>query len=149
MNNVGELFKLLNSELCNKFYENVTQENKENIIDNMINDEELMTLMNPIMNDLDMIKIKIDTKLSSIIKKNMPKQDITIVDKNMPKQDITILDKNEIKEIESTPELICDQFEDEIGYIDKEKGKYIGSGFYLKRVDHLIKMTSPNFVVYY
>jgi hypothetical protein len=32
---------------------------------------------------------------------------------------------------------------------DDEKGKHIGSGIYLKREGHLIKMTTPNFTVYY
>ena len=32
---------------------------------------------------------------------------------------------------------------------DEEKGKHIGSGIYLKREGHLIKMTTPNFTVYY
>jgi hypothetical protein len=125
MNNIGELFKILNLEICNKFYENVNDDNKKDIIDNMINNEEFMSLVNPIMNDLDMLKNKIDTKLSAIIKKNM--KDII---KPIIKEDKPIITENSYTCVE-------------------EKGNHIGSGIYLERVDHLIKMTTPDFVCYY
>jgi hypothetical protein len=140
MNNIGELFKILNSDLCNKFYENVNDNNKKDIIDTMLNNEEFMSLVSPVMslinpnmNDLDMLKNKIDTKLSGIIKKNM--KDINKVTIN-------------IDQVVPTELSVNIEF-DEIGYIDEEKGKHIGYGIYLKHVDHLIKMTTPNFVCYY
>jgi hypothetical protein len=172
MNNIGELFKLLNSEICNKFYENVTEENKEDIIASMISDDEFMILVNPIIDDIELIKNKIDSKIVSIIKKrnkDIPKEKLS----HDPVKEV-VASKPDIEQNMCNGDQMCNcckcvkgeenmcnccegddnkcnccQCEHDIGYEDEVKGKYIGSGYYLKRVDHLIQMTGPNFVVYY
>ena len=51
--------------------------------------------------------------------------------------------------IPSGPIVQVNQEIDEIVEFDEERGKYIGSGIYLKREGHLIKMTTPTFSFYY
>ena len=166
MNNIGELFKILNLEICNKFYENVNDDNKKDIIDNMINNEEFMSLVNPIMNDLDMLKIKIDTKLSAIIKKNM-KDIIKPIKEEKPinTHDLSITNLNKSCENCTCENCTCENCTCENCTCDnctcenctcenctcnnEEKGNHIGGGIYLKKIDHLIKMTTSNFVCYY
>ena len=110
LTNVGELFKFLNSENCTNFFQNVTNNNKKEIIDNMMNDDSFIESAHLYVSDDNIIRSKIETMLGQLMKKIQ----------NSKKDE-----KNE------------------------ENGTHIGSGIYLKREGHLIKMTTPDFTVYY
>ena len=142
--NVGELFKYLNSDTCEEFYQELTYDNKKEIIDKMMNDECFTTNAHLFVSNDDVIRSKIDSKLGQILKKN------------------NVITKEESKKCELKPDNIVlapQENENESDLIqsddylfrhqDSEKGKYIGSGIFLKREGHLIKMTTPTFTVYY
>jgi hypothetical protein len=68
--NVGELFKFLNSEFCDGFYQGLTYDNKKEISDKMMNNESFISLAHEFVSDDNMIRSKIDTKLGQLLKKN-------------------------------------------------------------------------------
>ena len=107
LTNVGELFKFLNSEICSNFFQNVTHDNKNEIIDKMMNDNTFIETARLYVSDDNIIRSKIETMLGQLMKKTQ------------------CVKKNE------------------------ENGTHIGNGIYLKRECHLIKMTTPDFTVYY
>jgi hypothetical protein len=105
--NIGELFKFLNSEVCTNFFQNVTHDNKNEMIDKMMNDNAFIETARLYVSDDNIIRSKIETLIGQLMKKTQP------------------VKKNE------------------------ENGTHIGNGIYLKRECHLIKMTTPDFTVYY
>lgn len=105
--NIGELFKFLNTEVCTNFFQNVTHDNKNEMIDKMMNDNAFIETARLYVSDDNIIRSKIETMLGQLMKKTQPAK------------------KNE------------------------ENGTHIGNGIYLKRELHLIKMTTPDFTVYY
>ena len=145
--NVGELFKFLNSEFCDGFYQGLTYDNKKEISDKMMNNESFISLAHEFVSDDNMIRSKIDTKLGQLLKKNT--KPVTPHELFLANQDGI---SNQLEKL-STPAII-----DTYGKLvppelvmpyDEEKGKYIGSGIYLKHEGHLIKMTTNDFTVYY
>jgi hypothetical protein len=144
--NVGELFKFLNSEFCDGFYQGLTYDNKKEISDKMMNNESFISLAHDFVSDDNMIRSKIDTKLGQLLKKNtkpVTPHELFLANQegisrqlekssDAPRQGSTV--------IQNVPEIV---------EFDEEKGKHIGSGIYLKREGHLIKMTTNDFTVYY
>ena len=68
--NVGELFKYLNSDTCEEFYQGLTYNNKNEIINKMMNNESFIKLAHENVSDDNIIRSKIDTKLGQLLKKN-------------------------------------------------------------------------------
>lgn len=145
--NVGELFKFLNSEFCDAFYQGLTYDNKKEMSDKMMNNESFISLAHEFVSDDNMIRSKIDTKLGQLLKKNT--KPVTPHELFLANQEGI---SNQLEKL-STPAII-----DTYGKLvppelvmpyDEEKGKHIGSGIYLKHEGHLIKMTTNDFTVYY
>jgi hypothetical protein len=156
---VGGLFKLLNSNICDGFYPHMTPGNKQEIIDKMMNDEVFMSMAHQYVTDDNVIRNKIDTNMGQLLKKKtrlVTPHEIFLANLDGISSQ---LDKggnrNEVEESKIvvapavTKEISVVQVVDEIAEFDEEKGKHIGSGIYLKREGHLIKMTTPNFTVHY
>ena len=148
--NVGELFKFLNSDVCDEFYQELTYENKNDIINKMMNDEGFLEKAHQFVSDDNVIRSKIDTKLGQQLKKKprlVTPHEIFLANLDGISEQ---LDNSKIvpgtNVVHSGPIVQANQ---EIDEIDEEKGKYIGSGIYLKREGHLIKMTTPTFSFYY
>ena len=69
LTNVGELFKFLNSEICSNFFQNVTHDNKNEIIDKMMNDNTFIETARLYVSDDNIIRSKIETMLGQLMKK--------------------------------------------------------------------------------
>jgi hypothetical protein len=142
---IGGLFKLLNSNICDGFYPYMTLENKQEIIDKMMNDEVFMSMAHQCATDDGVIRSMIDTNIRQRLKKKTrlatPREiflaNLDGISSQLSKSVVAPAVTKEISVV------------DEIAEFDEEKGKHIGSGIYLKREGHLIKMTTPNFTVHY
>jgi hypothetical protein len=144
--NVGELFKFLNSNVCDKFYQVLTYDNKKNIIDQMMNDESFMSLVHEYVSDDTVIRAKIDTKLLQLLKKNSCAKLVTPHELFLANLDGI---SNQLEKLSVVPCTNVVPSVHEIVEFDKDKGKHIGSGIYLKQEGHLMKMTTKDFTVYY
>jgi hypothetical protein len=159
--NIGELFRLLNTPYCEEtFYINLTNDNKNEIITKMMDDEEFMGITNEFEIPINVIRSKIETKLEQILKKKGTRlvtpheiflANLDGISEQLDKCNKPEINKNLHHETSQVSLLSIPivQVIQEIEENDEDNGKHIGSGIYLKREDHLIKMTTPNFVVYY
>ena len=145
--NVGELFKFLNSDVCDAFYKELTYDNKDDIINNMMNDECFLEKAHEFVSDDNIIRSKVDTKLGQQLKKK-PRL-VTPHELFLANLDGISEQLDKLKIAPGTIVVPSVQTVPELDEIDEEKGKYIGSGIYLKREGHLIKMTTPTFSFYY
>jgi hypothetical protein len=164
--NVGEFFKYLNSDACRSFYADLTSDNKDDILETMMNDTDFMTTVQEWMPDPAMLRSKIDTNLGQVLKKrSKPETKKEVVpEPAKPVKHVSDDDEDDFMVFDDDSD---DKKEDEIiscirrsdrasdspleDYpdYDEEKGKYIGNGYYLKHEGHLMKMTSPEWIVYY
>jgi hypothetical protein len=154
--NVGELFKFLNSEFCDAFYQGLTYDNKKEISDKMMNNESFISLAHDFVSDDNVIRSKIDTKLGQLLKKNtkpvtphelfLANQDGISRQLEKPRSSLDVVRADDVR---SVCLAVSTEVVPEIVEFDEEKGKHIGSGIYLKREGHLIKMTTNDFTVYY
>ena len=146
----GELFKWINSPYCETtFYANLTSDNKLQIIDDMTNDASFMDTAKTFVSDENVIRSKVETKLEQILKKKMPRlvtpHELFLANQNGISAELDKRTKNTTLHNGVNEGPIIQVFTE----FDEEKGNHIGSGIYLKREEHLIKMTTPNFTVYY
>ena len=130
MNNIGGLFKYLNSEECALFFQDLTTDNKDAVLENMMGNEEFMTTATELVGNENIIRDKLCVKLMTVLKKKSVPVAVVPVTVNEP--------ANTVVTIEDLPVVI-----------DEKLGTHIGNGIYLLREDHLIKMTTPDWVVYY
>ena len=165
---VGGLFKLLNTNICDGFYQDLTPDNKQEIIDKMMNDEVFMSMAHQYVSDDNVIRNKIDTNMGQLLKKKsklVTPHELFLA--NLDGISSQLEHKVVAKETTMIPVIpVVDEIVELSGvqrrkvglnlhYVplhpsfDEEKGKHIGSGIYLKREGHLIKMTTPNFTVHY
>ena len=147
---VGGLFKFLNSETCEGFYQDLTSDNKQEIIDKMMNDEGFIGSAHQYVSDDNVIRNKIDTNIGQLLKKKsklVTPHEIFLA--NLDGISSQLEHKVVTKETTMIPAFPSVPVVQEIVEFDEEKGKHIGSGIYLKREGHLIKMTTPNFTVHY
>lgn len=144
-NNIGGLFQYLNSEDCRPYYEALAplslQDNRSEIIEQIMTDPAFLEAAHEFVSDVGIIRQKLETKVGQLCKKMAEKaaaaQKPAVVVK--PKEAPIVY----IEVVEEEVEVV------EYPEFDEEKGKYIGSGFYLKREDHLMKLTSPEWTLYY
>ena len=160
--NVGELFKFLNSEFCDAFYQGLTYDNKKDISDKMMNIESFISLAHEFVSDDNVIRSKIDTKLGQLLKKNtkpVTPHELFLANQDGISRQLEKLPlvngfsdhnlEHAAKNLDPRPGSTIIQNVPEIVEFDEENGKHIGSGIYLKREGHLIKMTTHDFTVYY
>lgn len=138
-NNVGGLFQYLNSEACNAYYAELTPENRGAVVEHMMTEcPEFLEAAQALVSDTAVIRQKLETKIGQMCKK------MGAVPKDVPKD--VPLPKANVELVEASPppeaNVVVPEF-------DEEKGHYIGGGFYLKREDHLMKLTSPEWTIYY
>jgi hypothetical protein len=163
--NVGELFKYLNSDRCNVFFQDYHFENKDETIDNMMNDHVFITAAHQYVSDDSVIRSKITSKMEQLLKKKtrratphelflanmegISKQLETAKEQHMNKRTLLVSAHETL--LTKIKDIVIDEVIEEVieEVIDEDKGKYIGSGIYLKRDGHLIKMTAPTFTIYY
>lgn len=83
MNNIGELFKVLGkNEIFANYVKEVASKSNEEIINFAINDNELMDSLSTIVNDIEIIKVKMDVIIGQKRKsyeKQLEKDNITNV----------------------------------------------------------------------
>ena len=133
--NLTGLFKYLKSDECSLFFQNVLPENKTEIIETILGNEEFLNTANQFVPDVAIIREQLGNFLSGILKKK------TAVPVPLP----VPLPVAEIK-----PDPIVFVLEEEEEEEDtSSKGTHVGNGIYLLREEHRIKMTTPDFVVYY
>lgn len=164
--NVGEFFKYVNSDACRSFYADLTPDNKDTILETMMNDTDFITTVQEWMPDLAMLRSKIDTNLGQVLKKrSKPETKKEVVpepvkpvkkDDEDDDADFMVFDDDEKKEDEiisctrrSDSERASDPPLEDCPDYDEEKGKHIGNGYYVKQEGHLMKMTCPQWIVYY
>ena len=134
-NNIGGLFQYLNSETCRPYYAALTPENRTEIIEQIMSDPVFLEAAQGLVSDVQVIRQKLETKVGQLCKK-MAEVTEKAKPANVPKE-------SKITYIEVEEESV------EYPEFDEEKGKHLGSGFYLKREDHLMKLTSPEWTIYY
>lgn len=160
MQNIGGLFQWLQSEACTPFYDRLTPENREDIVEQCMSNTDFMEAASAFVEDIAVIRQKLETKVGQLCKKMA-----TAAQQKNPVDVAGICpvsenSKNEILSsntfVNSVPVPINDRIctgrdvkAETDTEVDIEKGTHIGSGFYLKREGHLIKMTSPDWVIYY
>jgi hypothetical protein len=133
------LFQWLNSDTCLSFYGDLTTENRIDVADRLMDTPEFVEAAREFGVDTHIIRQKLETKLGQLCKKMSVRPLVnaasvpSIPSVPCPTEETTTLPEQCVVGID----------------IDPEKGTHIGSGFYLKREGHLIKMTSPDWVVYY
>ena len=145
--NIGELFKFLNSDVCSVFYRELTYDNKNEIIDKMMNEESFISLAHEYVSDDNVIRGKIETKFGQLLK-NKPRL-VTPHEIFLANLDGISCQLEKLSIAPGTNSIDVVPAVHEIVEFDEEKGKHIGSGIYLKCEGHLTKMTTPDFTVYY
>ena len=141
-NNIGGLFQYLNSETCRPYYAALTPENRTEIIEQILSDPVFLEAAQVFVSDIHVIRQKLDTKVGQMCKKMAEK---AAKDAEATETKPNISTKIVEEEIAEEEVVAVEEFPE----FDEEKGKYIGSGFYLKREDHLMKLTSPHWTFYY
>jgi hypothetical protein len=127
------LYKYLKSEECSLFFQNVLPENKTEIIENMLGNDEFLNKANQYVPDVAIIREQLGNFLGGILKKKttVPLPVPLPVVEIKPDPIIFVLEEEEVEEDTSS------------------KGTHVGNGIFLLREEHRIKMTTPDFVVYY
>lgn len=128
------LYKHLKSEECSLFFQNVLPENKTEIIENMLGNEEFLNKANQYVPDVAIIREQLGNFLGGILKKKMavPLPVPLPVVEIKPDPIVFVLEEEEVEEEDTS-----------------SKGTHVGNGIFLLREEHRIKMTTPDFVVYY
>ena len=160
--NVGEFFKYVNSDACQRFYSDLTTDNKNDVIETMMNDVDFIETVQEWISETAMIRNKLDTNLGQVLKKRSKpetkkEEPVKPVVQEVEDDDADFMvfddeeDKKEDEIISATRRPVVHDKEDETSYpaYDEEMGKHVGSGYYLKQEGHLMKMTSPEWIVYY
>ena len=160
--NVGDFFKYLNSDSCRSFYADLTSDNKDDILETMMSDVDFMTTVQEWIPDPAMIRNKLDTNLGQVLKKRSKpetKKEVQapvkpVVQEEDDDADFLVFDDDEDKKedeiISMTRRSNVDVIvQESYSEYDEEMGKHIGRGYYLKQEGHLMKMTSPEWIVYY
>ena len=142
--NLSGLFKYLKSDECSLFFQNVLPENKTEIIENMLDNDEFLTTAIQFVHDIGIVR-EHDTKIA-IIREQLGNFINGILKK---KTAVPV----PLPVVETKPDPIVFVLEEEIFDEEEEytssKGTHVGNGIYLLREEHRIKMTTPDFVVYY
>jgi len=106
--------------------------------------------------DIAVIRQKLETKVGQLCKKMTAEaQQKNLVEEsrseNVILSHIPPISKCTKEEfvVEGDQERFSFKIEIEIDTEIEDKGTHIGSGYYLKREGHLIKMTSPEWTIYY
>ena len=140
--NLSGLFKYLKSDECSLFFQNVLPENKTEIIENMLDNDEFLTTAIQLVHDIGIVR-EYDTKIA-IIREQLGNFLTGILKKKTAVP---------VPVVEIKPDPIVFVLEEEIFDEEEEdtssKGTHVGNGIYLLREEHRIKMTTPDFVVYY
>jgi hypothetical protein len=123
MNNINELFKIFSSnEIFTKYLVNINLETDQNeLIEEIMNDDNFISLACQYVEDKEIIKNKVQIKISQEIKK---------------------LNKNKI--IDNINDNLCEDWN------NKYKLRYISDSITMQlQNDNSIKLITPNFTIYY
>ena len=169
MQNVGGLFQWLQSEACTPFYDHLTPDNREDIVEQCMSNADFIEAASAFVEDIVVIRQKLETKVGQLCKKmTMAAQQKNLADVTSENVILSQIHSSDLCSNERKPsdqnniwvdsvqsilpvpenDCICTGIDADAG-VDIEKGTHIGSGFYLKREGHLIKMTSPEWTIYY
>ena len=167
------LYKYLKSEECSLFFQNVLPENKTEIIENILGNEEFLNTANQFVPDVAIIREQLGNFLSGILKKKtavpVPLPVPLPVVEIKPDPIVFVLEEEEEEEDLNTDvrrtvalgkrptgatltdlrSVVGDDAGNEVKASTGSKGTHVGNGIYLLREEHVIKMTTPDFVVYY
>lgn len=143
MQNIGGLFQWLQSEACTPFYDRLTPENREDIVEQCMSNTDFMEAASAFVEDIAVIRQKLETKVGQLCKKMAT----AAQPKNTASENVILSCTQEESVVDDDQERL--HIEIEVEHEDKDKGTHIGSGYYLKREGHLIKMTSPAWTIYY
>lgn len=155
--NINGLFQFMSSEKGNSFFCDVTPENSTEFLDQLMQNEEFTTLAREYVADDSVLRQKIVTKIGQLCKKKktvkeedavpLPVKPTKLVDGHeliKVQYDIDDNNNNEAYLRENTLDV-----PDTVEPVNESLGKHIGEGIYLLQEGHVIKMTTPQFVVYY
>ena len=159
--NVGGLFQWLNSDTCLPFYVSLTPDNRADILEQCLSNEEFVGQASEFVQDIGILRQKLDTKLGQMCKKMSNTSVATSANTIVATSANTIVATsantivatsantiiNPMKQYMESDTILVEDTGNMVS--DPDKGTHIGSGFYLKREGHLIKMTSPEWVIYY
>jgi hypothetical protein len=150
-NNIGGLFQYLNSETCRPYYAELTPENRDDILEKIMSDPVFLEAAQVFVSDIHVIRQKLDTKVGQMCKKMAEKaaKDAEAAAKLTETKAKPAISIKIVEDDDPIVEIAEEEVVEEFPEFDEEKGKYIGSGFYLKREDHLMKLTSPHWTFYY
>lgn len=144
MNNIGGLFQYLNSEACLPYYASLDASTwgsnvsyRAEILDQIMSDPVFLEAAQALVSDTAIIQQKLETKVGQLCKKMAEKMVAAAA-----KPAVVVKPKE-------APIVYVEVEEVEYPEFDEERGKHLGGGFYLKREDHLMKLTSPEWTIYY
>jgi hypothetical protein len=157
--NINGLFQFMSSEQGNSFFCDVTPENSTEFLGQLMQNEEFTTLAREYVADDSVLRQKIVTKIGQLCKKmKKPKEEDAVP---LPVKPTKLVDGYELIKVQydiddnnnNEAYLRENSVEDTINVpdepINEYLGKHIGEGIYLLQEGHVIKMTTPQFVVYY
>jgi hypothetical protein len=112
-----------------------------------MSNENFVSQASEFVQDIGILRRKLDTKLGQMCKK-ISNMSVATSANTIIKSDKS-MNAHVAQADSDTIQLFVEESVQEIPETDPDKGTHIGSGFWLKREGHLIKMTSPEWVVYY
>lgn len=158
--NINGLFQFMSSEQGNSFFCDVTPENSTEFLGQLMQNEEFTTLAREYVADDSVLRQKIVTKIGQLCKKmKKPKEEEDAV--SLPVKPTKLVDGYELIKVQydiddnnnNNNEAYLKEntldVPDTVEPVNESLGKHIGEGIYLLQEGHVIKMTTPQFVVYY
>lgn len=171
--NIQGLFQFMSSEQGNSFFCDVTPENSADVLDQLMQNSEFTTLAREFVEDISVLRQKVEIKIGQMCKKMKKVNDEPIpLPAKTPRlvdgyelikiqyaiDDAAYLRENSIDEedensyVHRTGEFrmdVVNVVKTSVPDIDESLGTHIGSNIYVQREGHVIKMTTPQFTVYY
>jgi inosine/xanthosine triphosphate pyrophosphatase family protein len=136
-NKIGDLFKLLSkNEIFTNYLKDI-EHNKtnEDIINSALNNEQLMQELTNIVDDVGIIKNKMDIIIGQK-RKNYEKEREKLKEKNEILEDVQNIEESETIEFKYLP-------------INPEKVVWLNNYTYLERIDHMMRLVTTEYEMYY
>ena len=152
--NINGLFQFMNTDICDSFFRDVTPENIPSFLEQLMQNPEFIEKTKEYVDDVSVVRQKVEIKLGQLCKKmKMKEKDESVVP--VPVKPTKLVDGYELIRVQYAIDDAAYLRENSVEVpdttesLDESLGTHIGSNIYLQREGHVIKMTTPQFVVYY
>jgi len=157
--NINGLFQFMNTDVCESFFRDVTTENMTETLDQLMQNPDFLEQTRVFVDDMSVLRQKVVTKLGQLCKKKKTVKEEEPISPPAETPKPKLVDGNELIRVQYA---IDDNNNNEaylkentldvpatVEPVNESLGKHIGEGIYLLQEGHVIKMTTPQFVVYY